>query len=204
MQLIGMLDSPYVRRVAISLKLLKIPFEHQSLSVFRNVDEFSQINPLVKAPTLICDDGEVLMDSTLILEYVERLADSDKSLMPRESPAYQHAVRLIGIALVACEKTVQIVYERTLRPSEKQHQPWLDRVEQQLAEAYRLLEAEVNTRKPWLLNKQPMQPDITICVAWRFTQYVIPDVIAQADYPALAQFSDSAEILPEFVSTPLE
>jgi len=204
MQLIGMLDSPYVRRVAISLKLLKIPFDHQSLSVFRNVDEFSQINPLVKAPTLVCDDGEVLMDSTLILEYVERLAGSDKSLMPSEHPAYQHAVRLIGIALVACEKTVQIVYERTLRPSEKQHQPWLDRVEQQLAEAYRLLEAEVTTRNPWLLSEQPMQPDITICVAWRFTQYVISDVIAQADYPTLTQFSDYAETLPEFASTPLE
>ena len=204
MQLIGMLDSPYVRRVAISLKLLNIPFDHQSLSVFRNVDEFSQINPLVKAPTLVCDDGEVLMDSTLILEYVERLAGSDKSLMPNENPAYQHAVRLIGIALVACEKTVQILYERTLRPSEKRHQPWLDRVEQQLAEAYSLLEAEVTTRNPWLLSEQPMQPDITICVAWRFTQYVISDVIAPADYPTLTQFSDYAETLPEFTSTPLE
>lgn len=67
MQLIGMLDSPYVRRVAISLKLLGIPFEHQPLSVFRNISEFSQINPLIKAPTLVCDDGEVLMDSALIL-----------------------------------------------------------------------------------------------------------------------------------------
>ncbi len=35
MQLIGMLDSPYVRRVAISLKLLGLPFEHRSISVFR-------------------------------------------------------------------------------------------------------------------------------------------------------------------------
>ena len=67
MKLIGMLDSPYVRGVAISLKCREIPFEHQQipfehqpLSVFRNFEEFSQINPLVKAPTLICDDGEKL------------------------------------------------------------------------------------------------------------------------------------------------
>ena len=83
MKLIGMLDSPYVRRVAISLQLLGLRFEHQSLSVFRTFSEFQRINPVVKAPTFICDDGEVLMDSTLILEYAEVLA-SPRSLTPSE------------------------------------------------------------------------------------------------------------------------
>ena len=68
MQLIGMLDSPYVRRVAISLQLLGLDFEHRPISVFRTFDQFRQINPVVKAPTLVCDDGTVLMDSTLIPE----------------------------------------------------------------------------------------------------------------------------------------
>ena len=68
MILIGMLDSPYVRRVAITLKLMGLPFEHRSVSVFRHVDEFRRINPVVKAPTFVCDDGTVLMDSTLIVD----------------------------------------------------------------------------------------------------------------------------------------
>ena len=71
MKLIGMLDSPYVRRVAISLKTLDIPFEHASISVFRGFEAFQAINPVVKAPTLVLDDGEVLMDSTLIIDYLE-------------------------------------------------------------------------------------------------------------------------------------
>lgn len=204
MQLVGMLDSPYVRRVAISLKLLGIPFEHQSLSVFQNFEEFSHINPLVKAPTLICDDGEVLMDSTLILDYIEEVANSQKKLMPPSGSLRQHSLRLIGIALVACEKTVQIFYERNLRPTEKQHQPWIERVERQVAAAYDLLEEAVTKRMSWLVTDQPMQPDITVCVAWRFTQYVIPDVIDAARYPGLTEFSEYAEKLPEFVSTPLE
>ena len=74
MQLIGMLDSPYVRRVAVSMKLMGIDFEHQSVSVFRQFDRFREINPVVKAPTLVCDDGTVLMDSTLILDYLEGIA----------------------------------------------------------------------------------------------------------------------------------
>ena len=71
MQLIGMLDSPYVRRVAVSFQLLGLPFEHRSISVFRTFEQFHAINPVVKAPTLVCDDGTVLMDSTLILDYAE-------------------------------------------------------------------------------------------------------------------------------------
>ncbi|MBE9078198.1 glutathione S-transferase [Romeria aff. gracilis LEGE 07310] len=204
MQLIGMLDSPYVRRVAISLKRLGIPFKHRSLSVFQNFDDFSQTNPLVKAPTLVCDDGTVLLDSTLILEYIETMAGPDKSLMPSGNPQHQQSLRLIGLALGACEKTVQIVYERTLRPAEKQYQPWLDRVNGQLVAAYDLLEQSAAQRSPWLVTTELMQPDITVCVAWRFTQLMLPEVIEKATYPALAEFSNDAERLPEFVATPLE
>src|SRR5438876_11421193 len=90
MQLIGMLDSPYVRRVAVSLQLLGLPFEHRSISVFRTFEQFSAINPVVKAPTLVCDDGTVLMDSTLIIDYAEALAAPRKSLMPVGVMERQH------------------------------------------------------------------------------------------------------------------
>ena len=123
MQLIGMLDSPYVRRVAVSLQLLGIPFEHRSLSVFRTFDQFRAINPVVKAPTLVCDDGTVLMDSTLILDYAEALA-APKSLMPSGLVQRQAALCTIGLALAACEKSVQLVYERNLRPPEARRFRW--------------------------------------------------------------------------------
>ena len=60
----------------------RLPFEHRSVSVFRGFDEFRRINPVVKAPTLVCDDGTVLMDSGLIIEYAESIA-ARRSLMPR-------------------------------------------------------------------------------------------------------------------------
>src|SRR5215469_9032258 len=131
MRLIGMLDSPYVRRTAISLRLMGFDFELSQLSVFRNYDEFQAISPVVKAPSFVTDDGAVLMDSTLILEYAERLAPA-KSLMPKEALEHTKALHLIGFALAANEKTVQMVYEKSQRPQEKQHQPWLDRVSGQL------------------------------------------------------------------------
>src|SRR5882762_885187 len=102
-QLIGMLDSPYVRRVAVALQLLGLPFEHRSISVFRTFEQFRAINPVVKAPTLVCDDGTVLMDSTLIIDYAHALAAPHRSLMPSGIAERQRALRIVGLALVACE-----------------------------------------------------------------------------------------------------
>ncbi|ROM95458.1 glutathione S-transferase N-terminal domain-containing protein [Pseudomonas brassicacearum] len=202
MKLIGMLDSPYVRRVAISLKSLDIPFEHASVSVFRQFAQFQQINPVVKAPTLVLDNGEVLMDSTLIIDYLEALSGPDKSLMPAQLDQRVRSLRLIGLALAACEKSVQIYYERTLRPAEKQHEPWLERVSGQLLAAYSALEEE--------LDKQPLKTDgaldqagITLAVAWSFTNLVVPDQVSDAQFPKIRAFTAYAEQLPAFVSTPI-
>jgi glutathione S-transferase len=236
MLLIGMLDSPYVRRVAITLKLLGIPFEHRALSVFRHYEEFARINPVVKAPTLVTDDGTMLIDSTLIIDYAETLAASGAatrsmagadelaesndgvtsgitvgrskgiSLTPSEPAARLRSLSLTGLALVACEKTMQTVYETQLRPADKQHVPWLERVRKQLDAAYDALDIAAAKAQPWLIGTEIAQADVSVAVAWRFTQFVLPEIgLALADrHPALVALSARAEALPVFASTPLD
>ena len=63
LQLIGYMDSPFVRRVAITMQFLGIAYNHRELSIFRDYDEFRAINPMVKVPTLVLEDGQVLIDS---------------------------------------------------------------------------------------------------------------------------------------------
>ncbi|MGQ3052595.1 MAG: glutathione S-transferase family protein [Roseateles sp.] len=202
MKLIGMLDSPFVRRVAISLRLLGLPFEHAAISVFRGFDAFQQINPVVKAPTLICDDGSVLMDSTLQLIYAEALAG--RSLMPIAPAALVQELRLIGLALAACEKTAQIVYERGLRPAEKRHEPWLERVSGQLQAAYAELEAELAARPLDASEAGIRQSGITVGVAWTFTQFVLPGVVPGDAFPHLVAHAAAAEALPVFGAIPCD
>jgi glutathione S-transferase len=194
MQLIGMLDSPYVRRVAVSLKVLGLAFELDQVSVFRQFEKFSAFNPVVKAPSFVTDDGVVLMDSNLILEHIAHLAP--RSLMPPDRAGHEIALRQMGLALAACEKTVSILYERNLRPAEKHHQPWLDRVLGQLLLAYGALEREASP--DWFTGEELMQPQITTAVAWRFTQHTAPDRLAAADFPKLSALSARAEALPAF------
>lgn len=203
MRLIGMLDSPYVRRVAIGFKLLGIAFDHESVSVFRHFDAFREINPVVKAPTLVLDDGSTLMESTLILEYLQLIAPPGKRLVPVEFEQHRRMLKLNGLALAACDKTVQIVYEHELRPAEKQHQPWLDRVSSQLHAAYAALEQAVADAPPSLEEGEIDQSAISIAVAWSFSRLMLPEIVLPATYPALQSFTERAEQLPAFVATPM-
>jgi glutathione S-transferase len=150
MVLIGMLDSPYVRRCAVSLKLMDVAFEHRPLSVFRNFDEFRKVNPVVKAPTLVCGDGTVLMDSTLILDYVEATLPEERRLLPAK------------------------------------------------------LEAMMAGARPWLQGDRLTAADVMTAIAWRFSQYYNAAEIPAGKYPALVAYSQRAESLPEFLSTPLD
>jgi len=204
MVLLGMLDSPYVRRVAISLKLMGVAFEHRALSVFRTYDEFRKVNPVVKAPSFVCDDGTVLMDSTLILDHVETLVEPARRLMPADVAGRREALRLVGLAMAACEKCVQIYYEASTQPPEKRHAPWLARVVQQANAAFRELEPAAARARPWLQGERFNAADVAVACAWRFSQHYDAAEIPAADYPALVAYSRRAEALPEFASTPLD
>lgn len=200
MKLIGMLDSPYVRRTAISLDLLGIAFEHDALSVFSTFDAFAAINPVVKAPTLVLDDGTVLMDSTLIIDYFERQAAAP--LLPSAAQPLAQALSVVGVALAACEKAVQIVYERNLRPAEKLHQPWVARVTGQLLAACSALDRHWATA-PLAAGQRPDQAALSSTVAWSFIQLMVPDVVKPADFPALRSQAEQLEQTAVFKRYPM-
>lgn len=200
MQLIGMLDSPYVRRVAIALECLGVRFEHEAVSVFATFEKFKSINPVVKAPTLVCDDGEVLMDSSLILQFVEAMEAEGRSLWSRDALEKQHDFRAVGLALAACEKSVQTVYERNLRPASAQFEPWLTRIRGQLLAAYAGLEREVQARPAAFAHAN--HASIAAAVAWQFTQSELAAVVPAPEHPALVALSERMERTPEFLKYP--
>jgi glutathione S-transferase len=206
MQLIGYMDSPFVRRVALTMEFLQVAYEHRELSIFRNFDEFRAINPLVKVPTLVLDSGEVLVDSSLIIAYIETQV-AKRSLMPSDPAAFRAATRQIGVALVAMEKVAALIYEIGHRPSEFQHRPWIDRLRTQLGGAVALMEsavpAQVANGNDWLFGPSPGQADISVAVAWAFIQHVDEADIPPEDYPGLVAFSARAEALPEFLACPI-
>ena len=200
MRLIGMLDSPYVRRVAISLDCLNVDFTHEAKSVFSNFEEFKSINPVVKAPTLICDDGEILMDSSLILQFVESSLSNGKNLWPEQSNLLQSAFRAVSLALAACDKGVQLIYERNLRPESTQYRPWLERVNGQLTSALDALEREIQ-HSPSLFSTIN-HASIASSIAWRFMETQVIEATKQDHYPSLSALSAGMENSPIFKKYP--
>ena len=182
MKLIGMMDSPYVRRVAVSLALYGVEFESLPLS------------------TVVLDNGTQLMDSTLILHYFETTNPAGRRLLPVHPEALARDLHLLGVILAACEKAVQHVYEHRLRPEEKQHQPWIARVTGQLLAACREWDARLADRAA---AAQPDQVMVTSTVVWSFIQLMIPAVVSAAAFPHIRALAEKGEALPAFQQYPL-
>src|ERR1700721_389355 len=101
MILIGMLDSPFVRRVAVSLNLLEVPFEHKNWSVGTEFELIRQFNPLGRVPTLVQPDGESLIDSSAILDFLDESAEQG-ALLPRSGQGRRVTARGASAAATRC------------------------------------------------------------------------------------------------------
>lgn len=202
MKLIGLFDSPYVRRVAVSMRLQGFAFEHVALSVFRHLDEMRKINPLVKVPMLVLDNGEQLIESSFILDYLDGEVAPERRLAPPSGAARMRIRQHCAIALIAIEKAVQLMYETQLRPTEFIYKPWADRCTVQMHDAFAMLDQR--PQSALLSGEAITQADITSAVALGFARYVHPTHFPLDRYPRLAQLSAYCEALPEFIETPLE
>ena len=197
MQLIGMLDSPYVRRVAVTMLTAGLAFQHRPISLFRHIDEFSKLSPLLKAPTLVADDGTALLDSGVILEYLATRSPAIAALMPATLQAF-HAT---GLALTVCEKAVQFHYERALRTPEQRSETWVARVVAQLTKGLEALDREAPA-SGWIGEAGIGAADITVACAFGFIEGMLADLVDPALYPRLAAFGARAEELPAFRAAP--
>src|SRR5215475_6458760 len=146
MILIGQYDSPFVRRVAVTLHRYDLSFERRVLSVFSDFDAMLAINPLGKV--LVLDDGERLFDSRAILDYLDSLVASDRRLVPANQPDRRKVLRIDAVASGLAEKLYERAYEFARRDPIKRDPSIIARVERQIDSA--LLWLEGLGPSPWL------------------------------------------------------
>jgi len=197
--LIGMFDSPFVRRVAVSMKLLGVPFDHRSWSVGKDFELIRQFNPLGRVPTLVQPDGSTLIESGAILDYLDEGAGIERALLPKSGDARREALRLIAIATGAAEKGVIQVYETAFRPPEKRYRPWLERCHTQMHAALAELDRSCQARAgDWLIGNRITQADITSTCVYTFLSDALAINRDAVAYPGLAASAARCEALPEF------
>jgi glutathione S-transferase len=201
MLLIGMFDSPFVRRVAVSLKILGLPFEHAKWSVGKDFEQIRAFNPLGRVPTLVIDAAESLLESAAILDYLDDLVGPERALLPRTGAARRHALRLMSIATGAAEKGLLQIYESVFRPADKRHEPWVQRCGTQMHAALAELEQTSAARASagWLIEARMTQADITAVCVFDFLSDAFE--IDATRYPALAKLAARCAQRPEFAAT---
>jgi glutathione S-transferase len=197
MILVGQYDSPYVRRVAISLTHLALPFTRNGLSVFGDASAMRQINPLGRVPSLILDDGEVLVDSGAILDHLDEVAGAARALVPAKGAERRHALQIMAIATGATDKAIAIGYEHMLRPANLIHPPWIERNRVQLQSAIAALET-LAPERGWFGGGPLMQPDITVAAALAYVRFRAPIAGEMPPHPKLERLSAAAEAMPAF------
>jgi glutathione S-transferase len=206
MKLIGILLSPFVRRVAVSLNILKLPFELQETFVFGEPDIVRRYNPLVRIPILVLDDGENLVESGAMLDEIEHMVSPERRLTPTGGPLRRRVVQTAAIALACAEKAQWAFYEGRVRPAEKIHNPWIEHNDKQVLGGFEhLAMAAANLDEGGWVAGTPniSQADVTTTVAYTFAKLARPNLQLEERFPQLSRFAERCETLPVFSKTPI-
>ena len=197
MILIGQYDSPFVRRVGIALTIYGLPFEHRPWSTFADADKIRPYNPLVRVPTLVLDDGEVLIESHNILDYLDSLVPADRKLYPFTEPARHRALKIAALATGLADKSVSLFYEMRLHGQVSD--VWVNRCRAQIAGVLVALEADRARRGgAYWFGDRIGHADIAVTAALSFLSEVHPSLIGLVDFPALGAHVGRLEALPAF------
>jgi glutathione S-transferase len=197
MFLIGQYDSPFVRRVAIAMRLYRLHFEHKPWSTFGDADKIAPYNPLRRVPTLVLDDGEALIDSVAILDYLDELVGPEKVMIAAKGIERRRHLRTIALATGLGDKSVSLVYESALR--KERLELWVDRCEAQITGALDALEKERAAAKTsYLFGERIGHSDIAVACVLRFTNEAHAHLFNASRYPALVAHSALCENLPAF------
>ena len=197
MILIGQYDSPFVRRVAIAMRLYGLAYGHRTWSTFGDADRLASFNPLRRVPTLVLDDGEVLIESFVILDYLDELVGPSKALIARSGESRRKALKVCALATGLADKGVSLLYERIMH--KETSDAWVARSRAQVSGVLDVLEQDRAARKTsYWFGDAINHADIAVTCALRFIREAHPAVFDEPHYPALAAHAARCEALPPF------
>ncbi|MBW8880939.1 MAG: glutathione S-transferase family protein [Asticcacaulis sp.] len=196
MILIGQFDSPFVRRCGIAMTLCGLVFEHKPWSTFGEGDRIRPFNPLMRVPTLVLDDGGIVIDSAYILDWVDEQV-GDQALIARAGEARRKALYYIALTTGFSDKCVALFYERVLHKVTSDI--WLTRLQTQVADVLNQLEAiRAAATTPWLFGDRINHADIALGCAIRHAREAHGEAIDWSAKPVLLAHSERCEALPVF------
>ena len=196
MILIGQYDSPFVRRVAVSLHHYHMPFTHKPLSVFGDKKEVQAFNPLLRVPILILESGESLIDSNAILDHLDHVAGPARALTPHNGIERRKMLQICAVSTGLSDKAVALFFERTFHEPQHVSKTLDARLASQIAMALGWLEQHCGS--PWFFDGKITQADVTIGCTLSHIKLRLPEFFPVDKYPKLHALSRHCEMREEF------
>jgi glutathione S-transferase len=197
MILVGQFDSPFVRRVAVTLHHYHMPYTRNPLSVFRNAKEMQKINPLLRVPALILEDGETLIDSSAIIDYLDEKAGPARALTPAHGPQRRKVLQAVALATGTSEKAVAVFFEGLFHEAKTVSAEFEKRGIGQITTALQKLEHDCGS--PWFFDNHMCQADVTIGCMIGHLKTRLPELFPADKYPKLHALALHCEMRDEFV-----
>jgi glutathione S-transferase len=198
--LVGMLDSPFVRRVAIALELAQVAYENLPLKTFGDAEKFAAYSPLKRAPTLVLESGEALFDSQLILAYLAERFVPVAALLPSDPALRLLCYQVLGAATGLADKAVSTVYEKTFHTVDSRHPVLMARARAQLVDTLGWLELCAPVQD-WLAGDRLTIADVSVGTAVRFAVEAHPEFVSLTAFPRVSAWCTRLEALPAFRKT---
>ena len=198
MILVGQYDSPFVRRVAVTLHAYRLGFERNPLSVFGDFDYLKSINPLRRVPALILDGGEILIDSGAIIDHLDEVVGPNRAMVPRQGPDRRRILQLVAIAHGTAEKVVNLTLERFFNVGHERNGKFEQRCIAQIETGLAALEKAAGAHR--LAGEHMSHADVmTACMIGHLKLRVL-ELFPEGTYPKLNELVTRCELNHSFVA----
>ncbi len=191
-------SSPFVRKVWVSILEAGLADKVERIEVdpLNREDVRNSPNPLGKIPCLITDDGLVLFDSPVIVEYLDGQHDGTR-LVPVSGPERWHALRRQALGDGMLDNIVAIFIE-SMRKPERQSKGWMAHNKASVDRAVAALEGEADD-----LGQGVDIGVIAVGVALAFFEMHFPDEDWRTSHPGLAAWFGVFNARPSMTETVL-
>lgn len=198
--LVGQLDSPFVRRVAATMTHYGLSFDRHSLSVFGDREEVVRLNPLGRVPALLLDDGETLIETMVIIDYLDEIAGGDCRLVPASGPLRRTILRTAAIATGISDRAVQLRAETVRRPQHLQSPEFAETYVSSIRMTLDFLERSVEGS--WCCGDGPTHADFALTAGLGHLTAKIDEFADISNWPKLAAVYQAGESLEAFRTHP--
>lgn len=197
MILIGQFDSPFVRRVGIALELYDVSYEHRPWSTFGDSEKIAPYSPLLRVPTLVLDDGEVLIETLAILDTLDEMAGPERMLIPRAGVLRRKVLQVAARAGGISDKAISLFYSMNFH--ERASPDYVSRIKAQIGETLDWLDRDLaSPAREWWADGRLTHADIAVAATLRHFRDAMGEGWDFSRWPALQAHSARCEALPVF------